>query len=191
MPHTWKPVAIDGLSDFYEVNHSGLVRRRVRRARLPAGSHLLPKINPGGYVIYSLCDAASKMHFVPAHRIVILTFVGPRPSSKHYVAHYDGNPRNNNVSNLRWATASENNLDKNRHGRMPTGDRHWMRKHPERVKRGSENHAAKLRESDVAQIRSAYALGSVSQQALGDMFGVSQAVVSAIIRRKKWAHVQP
>ena len=190
MQHDWAPIAIDNLRDFYEVSRYGQVRRRVNRARFLAGSLLKPKITPGGYLIYSVCDASAKMRFIPAHRLVALTFIGPRPSANHYVAHYDGNPQNNSVGNLRWATASQNNLDKHRHGRMPTGDRHWMRKYPERLKRGGDNHAAKLCDADVIQIRAAYALGGTSQQVLADMFGVSQAVVSAIIRRKKWAHVQ-
>jgi hypothetical protein len=53
------------------------------------------------------------------HRLVALTFIGPPPKGRPQVAHWDGNPKNNALSNLRYASASENTLDKVRHGRMP------------------------------------------------------------------------
>jgi hypothetical protein len=31
-------------------------------------------------------------------------FIGPQPSPRHQVAHYDGVRDNNHYSNLRWAT---------------------------------------------------------------------------------------
>lgn len=42
------------------------------------------------------------------HRLVAYAFLGDPPSSKHEVDHIDGNPANNEVSNLRWVTHSEN-----------------------------------------------------------------------------------
>lgn len=50
------------------------------------------------------------------HRLVLEAFVGPCPSGCEG-CHYDGNPANNIVSNLRWDTTKNNCLDKRRHGR--------------------------------------------------------------------------
>ena len=41
------------------------------------------------------------------HRLVALAFI-PNPDNKQFVDHIDTNKLNNNASNLRWTTISEN-----------------------------------------------------------------------------------
>jgi hypothetical protein len=43
------------------------------------------------------------------HRLVAEHFIGPCPEPDMVVNHKDGDPFNNHVSNLEWATVSENN----------------------------------------------------------------------------------
>ena len=54
------------------------------------------------------------------HQLVLEAFVGPRPA-RHQAAHGDGNPLNNTLANLRWATPKENEADKRLHGTLPVG----------------------------------------------------------------------
>ena len=41
------------------------------------------------------------------HRLIALTYI-PNPENKPDINHLDGNPLNNNVSNLEWCTKTEN-----------------------------------------------------------------------------------
>jgi HNH endonuclease len=66
------------------------------------------------------------------------------------------------------------------------GDLHYLRQHPERVRRGSQNHAAKLNEQQVAEIRAAFATGNKSQTALAAEYGVRQTTVWSIVRGRTW-----
>ena len=53
------------------------------------------------------------------HRAVAELFI-PNPENKKYVDHIDGNPWNNDVTNLRWVTNSENMLNKNTNTKFHT-----------------------------------------------------------------------
>lgn len=61
----------------------------------------------------------NKHHYF-VHRLIAETFI-PNPDNKPFVDHIDRNRQNNNVSNLRWVTAEENQNNTNRN--RPEGKR--------------------------------------------------------------------
>lgn len=91
------------------------------------------------------------------HVLVALAFLGEKPSDKHQVAHRDGNGRNNNVDNLRWATPVSNSSDRRGHGTHLEGETHPSTKIPVDV---------------VRQIRRMRAAG-LSARKTAQQFGVS------------------
>lgn len=70
----------------------------------------------GGYLYTNLRDGRGGGRKVAVHTLVAEAFLGEKPSPKHCVRHLDGNPKNNNSSNLAWGTYKQNEDDKHRHG---------------------------------------------------------------------------
>ena len=134
------------------------------------------------------------------NRLVCIAFHGDPPSPKHHAAHDDNDRANNRKENVRWATGSENMLDKSRHGTAPVGDRNGARKYPERLARGLRNgkhtkpertprgeaHGRScLTESQVREIRA----DSRSRRAIAAAYGVSKFAIDGIKTGKTWGHV--
>jgi hypothetical protein len=99
----------------YEVSDFGRVRNKANGRFLR-----LAKLKHG-----HLKCALGRRNTQYVHRIVLLAFRGPPDDpSKIHCAHYDGDPSNNKLSNLRWATAAENAADDRRNGVARGGASH-------------------------------------------------------------------
>ncbi|HYD83790.1 MAG TPA: HNH endonuclease [Opitutus sp.] len=110
--------------------------------------------------------------------MVAKAFLGGPPTNTHQVNHIDGDPTNNRVENLEWVTPSANQIHAARTGLSnPVAN----------LRFGAQHHSAKLSEEDVRTIRTL--LGSMSQQAIADRFGIGQVSVSRIALGKNWKHV--
>lgn len=89
-----------GRIDVHTRNSKKITRRKIEK--------ILKNIKNGcGYLQVNLHDKKSKICLV--HRLVAIHFIA-NPKNKPQVNHKDGNKTNNNVSNLEWATVSENGL---------------------------------------------------------------------------------
>ncbi len=124
----------------------------------------------GGQVAVTLMPG---YHVRYVHRIVLEAFVGP-PSSGMEGCHYDGNPLNNRLDNLRWDTKKANCADAIRHGRTTRGER---------------NSQAKVTEEQVRAMRTEHATGTIGCRRLGQKYGLNDETVRSIIKRISWTHV--
>lgn len=73
------------------------------------GEIYTPYIRGGHKGSRYLCLSINTPHSGYIHRIVASTFI-PNPENKRTVNHIDGDKTNNAVSNLEWASYSENNI---------------------------------------------------------------------------------
>lgn len=96
---TWKKIK---RNTNYSINENGEVRNDK------TGNLKTPFINKAnGYYSVDLYDH-NKSQKVTIHRLLAEAFI-PNPENKPCVDHKDGNRQNNSLSNLRWATFSDNN----------------------------------------------------------------------------------
>ena len=109
---------IPGWEDRYQVSNLG----RVRSIRTLVDGTVTERILkqrplPKGHLRVALCkDGVCSDYRV--HNLVLLAFVGPRPDGC-VGCHWDDDPTNNHLSNLRWGTHTENHLDRVRNGIHP------------------------------------------------------------------------
>jgi hypothetical protein len=155
----------------YEISENGRLRSTTSRSNRVAGTILRGTVKRGGYIEYKLQDhdqrgRGSSYTRWPAHQLVLLAFVGPRPTPQHQCAHWDGNPCNNHHSNLRWATAAENTADKVRHGNIYQGRR-------------------KYTTEQVLNMRAMREEGSKYSDIM-DKHNISKGNLSAILNRQTW-----
>jgi len=115
----WLP--IPGFEGFYEVSNQGRVRSLGRRVVYADGS---VHTHPGKLLRQSICKmgrhrvdlrANGKRSNRLVHRLVLEAFVGPCPPGME-CCHFDDNPSNNCLDNLRWGTRMENFDDRARNG---------------------------------------------------------------------------
>lgn len=149
------------------VTRCGSVRGRTR--------DLAGWLDSDGYRRVNVYDIAKGgFRQVPVHALVAATFIGPRPTPDHQVAHADGCRANNAVTNLRWATAYENQRDRDRHGTH---------------NRGARNVRAHLTDEQAAEIRRAYIPRSRSwgAKALAARYGTTFAVVRTLLEGRTYS----
>lgn len=107
------------------------------------------------------------------HVLVALAFIGPKPTPRHEVAHWNNRPADNRSKNLRWATSKQNCADKERHGTQP---------------RGMDYSNAKLTDSQVRKIRALFAKGR-TQAELARKFNVSDGFMCRLCNNERRQHV--
>lgn len=135
---------------------------RLKKLSKTANGYLVTGLTVGG---------VTKTYLV--QRLVLLAFVGPCPPGME-AAHDDGNRENNTLANLRWATPTENQGDRRRHGTAPTG---------------TANGRAKLDEAAVVELATDVVERGMSVADAAKKYGVSGFSVRAVVSGKSWPHV--
>lgn len=163
----WKPIPV--LDGRYEASENGEIRNAetgvIRKQRTDKYGYKRINIPRN--------DGTGSNYTAAVHKLVASAFV-PNPENKKCINHIDGNKGNNNASNLEWCTYAENS----KHAYV-TGLSH--------VYHGEDMVTAKLTNKQADEIRREYALGNISQEALGKKYNISQITVSRVVRGLRYA----
>ena len=168
----WKD--IPGFEGDYQVSSEGRVRSLDRivhckngAAKKYKGRMLVLKPNVGGYLSLRL----GRGNPVMVHQLVALVFIGPAPPGLQ-ACHNSGDKNDNTKGNIRYDTPKNNQADRKAHGTELYGSRMPQ---------------AKLHEDQVREIKRM--LGTTSQRAIGELYGVCTGTIGAIARGICWKQV--
>lgn len=109
-----------------------------------------------------------------AHRVAYEIHYKQEPGDL-FVCHRCDNPSCVNPHHLFLGTAKDNMADKIKKGRHTYGSR---------------SNRNLLQEEDIPVIRETYAKGGITQKRLGEIYGVSEATISAMLHGRNWGHIE-
>lgn len=134
-PEQWQ--SIPGYEGLYEVSDRGRVRSLDRTVEHAVNGHRSIKgrvlsqtgvIKGLGYKKVAL-SKDGEIRTKTVHALVMLAFVGHRPPGMD-VCHYNGDPSDNQLENLRYDTRKANHDDRFRHGTRYRNKTHCPQGHP-------------------------------------------------------------
>lgn len=153
-------------------NYPGYLISNVGRVYSYRSKRILkPQLNEGYRWVWLRGAGIDKQARI--HQLVAKYFV-KNPSNKPIVNHKNGIKADNRYKNLEWVTISENITHAHELGLVD-------------MKKGEAHHESKLSKNDVKEIRESS--NNFYQYELAEIYGVSQSVISDVINRKIWKHV--
>lgn len=149
--------------DHYEASSKGRIRRRDGGRY--GGRVLSQRGRRGGYLAVTMRPSV--------HQLVAAAFHGRRDVG-FVPNHKNGNKKDNVPSNLEWLTPSENAVHAFDTGLQGRGEKHGR---------------AKLSDEQVTAIRRRYTGAWGEQGRLAKEYGVSQGLISQLLRGDIWGHL--
>ena len=173
---------IEGYKGLYAVTEDGRVwsypKRQGKDMYLSEGKFLKGNTYPSGYKGVTLSKNNEIRRFL-VHRLVAGAFIS-NPKNKRTVNHINGVKGDNNLSNLEWATYSENHKHAFRLGLMKISDKSKAQARINQKK--AVDKIRKISIDDASEICEAYATGIFSCRELAECHNVSTKTINNLVR---------
>ena len=182
-PEYWTD--IPGYEGYYQISNHGnvksldrVIKEKTGKTQALKGRVLKQRINSGGYYSIGLGKNGSKAAFA-IHQLVAQAFLD-NPDNKPTVNHLNGVKTDNNVSNLEWATYSENLSHA-----YSTG----LRTSVSSKAIGEKNYRRKLKPEQVVEIKRLLVEGNLTHKEIAKKYGVSRSTIGSINSNRYWSHI--
>lgn len=152
----------------YSVSNTGKVRNNK------TGRILKDTPDKDGYARVGLWTGEKVLNRI-VHRLMAQAFI-LNPENKKQVNHIDGDKTNNKLTNLEWATDSEN-------------IRHAVATGLMVGRKGTKHHNAKLTEDDVREIKRLAKSGMLRRD-IAKRFGIAKNHITRITTGTRWGHIE-
>lgn len=178
-------VDIRGYEGYYQIsNYSNVksldrvIKQKTGKTQTIKGRILKQRTNPGGYYYVELSKNGTKATFA-IHQLVAQAFLD-NPGNKPIVNHIDGNKLNNSLTNLEWATYSQNLQHAYKTGLRRTVSIEAV---------GTKNYKRKLKPEQVIEIKRLLATGNLTHKDIATKFDVARSTVTEIKSGRRWKHL--
>lgn len=171
MEETWKD--IKNYENKYLISNLGNVRSLKDGWGNKQNKYLKKLENKQGYYFVILSKNGIEIAYLIS-RLVAQVYI-PNPKNKPQVNHIDGNPKNNNINNLEWVTASENKKHAYRIGLISS--------------LGEKNGNSKFKEKDIKLIRNMFKTNKYTYREMAIKFNRSYTNIYQIINKVLWKHI--
>lgn len=167
--------------NLYEISNLGRVKRLPKKVTNTFGTFISKEIilkgsiSTHGYMKQTLTKNG-KQTTVLVHRLVAQNFLS-NDEKKEMVNHINGIKSDNRLSNLEWATSSEN-------------IRHALDTKLIIPRCGSDIYFSKFTEKDVSIILYKGLIQNISSQILSKELGINNRTIADILKRRTWSHVE-
>lgn len=178
----WAPVP--GYEGYYEASSLGRIRSKTRKVNSRQGPITLKSriMSQSGIRYQKVTLSKEGGQRTPSvHMLVALSFLGEPPGPigrrdhEWQVNHKNGIITDNRLANLEWCLGAKNKAHAVENGL---------------TLKGSDNPASKLTEAKVREIRRRHSRGGVTCKIIAEDHGVSAVLISQIVRRVAWQHVE-
>jgi len=193
MIEIWKDVK--GYDNMYQVSNLGRVKSVPRTGvqhhnatQVFKGRILKPYKKPKRGYMSVVFSKGNTLKTYSVHRLVAKAFI-PNPENKYSVNHINGNPSDNIITNLEWATASEQMQHAVKIGLQPIGSKHPHSKL-------TENYVREIRDyvKNNARYYSNGKPWGYGRKALAEKYGVTESTIKEVVNGHKnravWEHVK-